>query len=159
MAIEAFLIIALSEEAAKYVFLRLFVYKSRHFDEPYDGIVYAIMISLGFAAIENVMYVMQGGLNVAILRMFTAVPAHACFAILMGFWVGKAKMENKPWLNWVGLFSAVLFHGAYDFFLLSDLVQGQLIGAIISLVLALILSRIAIKAHLKKKSELEYENS
>ncbi|MFY0643316.1 MAG: PrsW family intramembrane metalloprotease [Bacteroidia bacterium] len=157
-AIEAFIVVGFSEELAKYFFLRTYVYKSKHFDEPFDGIVYAVMISLGFAAIENVMYVMQGGMTTAIARMFTAVPAHATFAILMGFWMGKAKMENKAWLNWVGLLSATAFHGAYDFFLLQNLFQGQIAGALASLFIGLVLARIAIKIHLRyKKTHLNQD--
>ncbi len=158
-AIQAFIIVGFSEEFAKYFFLRAFVYKRKEFDEPYDGIVYAVMISMGFAALENVMYVMQGGLNVAILRMFTAVPAHATFAILMGYWVGRAKMENKPYLNWVGLFSAVLFHGLYDFFLLTEMFEGQLIGALLSLIIAVVLSRSAIRIHRRYKLENDIPRS
>ncbi|MDB9883264.1 PrsW family glutamic-type intramembrane protease, partial [Bacteroidia bacterium] len=100
-----------------------------------------------FAAIENVMYVMQGGFAVGVMRMFTAVPAHATFAVLMGYWVGRAKMENKPYLNWLGLGSAVLFHGLYDVFLLSEYVPGQLIGALISLVVGIVFARSAVRIH------------
>ncbi len=148
---QAFIVVGLSEELAKYFFLRKYVFSKPYFDEPYDGIVYAIMISMGFAAIENVMYVMQGGTAVAITRMFTAVPAHASFAVLMGYWVGRAKMENKPQLNWLGLGSAVLFHGLYDFFLLAELFEGQVFGAILSLLIAIVFSRSAIKIHRQYK--------
>lgn len=154
--IQAFIAVALIEESAKYFFLRRYIFKSRHFDEPFDGIVYAVMISLGFAALENVMYVLQGGVDVALLRMFTAVPAHATFAVLMGYWVGKAKMENKPLLNWLGLFSATLFHGAYDFFLLTDLFQGQVIGALLSLLIGILIARSAIKIHLTHKEQIKF---
>jgi RsiW-degrading membrane proteinase PrsW (M82 family) len=104
---------------------------------------------MGFAALENVMYVMQGGLTVGVLRMFTAIPAHAMFAVLMGYWVGRAKMENKPYLNWVGLGSAVIFHGLYDLFLLSNYIPGQLVGALISLVVGILFARSAIRIHSK----------
>lgn len=146
---QAFIVVALSEELAKYFFLRRYVYAKPEFDEPYDGIVYAIMISMGFAAIENVMYVLEGGVGVAVLRMFTAVPARATFAILMGYWVGRAKMENRPELNWLGLGSAVLFHGLYDFFLLSELFEGQVFGAILSLLIGIFFTRSAIQIHRK----------
>ena len=148
--VNAFIIIALSEEFAKYIFLRRFVYRNHHFDEPFDGIIYALMVSMGFAALENVLYVVMAGndgVQVAMLRMFTAVPAHATFAVLMGYWIGRAKMENKPRLDMLGLFSAVLFHGLYDFFLLADLFAGQAIGAFMSLIVGIILSRSAIKIH------------
>ncbi len=153
--VQAFIVIALAEELAKYFFLRRFIFNNKHFDEPFDGIVYAVMISLGFAALENVLYVMNGGIEVALLRMFTAVPAHATFAVLMGYWVGRAKMENKPRLNLLGLFSAVLFHGAYDFFLLTELFPGQVLGALLSLVIGIIFSRSAIKIHLAHKTLAE----
>ncbi len=144
---QAFIVVALSEELAKYFFLRKYVFNRSEFDEPYDGIVYAVMISMGFAAIENVIYVMQGGLAVGVMRMFTAVPAHATFAVLMGYWVGRAKMENKPYLNWLGLSSAVLFHGLYDVFLLSEYVPGQLVGALISLIVGIVFARSAVRIH------------
>jgi RsiW-degrading membrane proteinase PrsW (M82 family) len=150
-AIQAFIVVGLAEELAKYFFLRRYIFHREEFDEPYDGIVYAIMISMGFAGIENILYVMSGGVDVAIGRMFTAVPAHASFAVLMGYWVGRAKMENKPVLNWLGLFSAAFFHGLYDFFLLTELFDGQIIGALVSLVIALVLSRSAIKIHRRFK--------
>lgn len=151
---QAFVVVALSEELAKYFFLRRYIFKNPEFDEPYDGIVYAVMISMGIAAIENVMYVIDGGVGVAVARMFTAVPAHATFAILMGYWVGRAKMENKPQLNWLGLGSAVLFHGLYDFFLLSELFEGQVFGALLSLIIAIVFSRSAIKIHRQYKMPL-----
>lgn len=150
-AIQAFVVIGFVEELAKYFFLRRYVFHREEFDEPYDGIVYAIMIGMGFAGIENILYVASGGVDVAIGRMFTAVPAHASFAVLMGYWVGRAKMENKPYLNWLGLFSAAFFHGLYDFFLLTNLFDGQIIGALAALVIALVLSRSAIKIHRKVK--------
>ncbi len=69
------------------------------------------------------------------------------FGVLMGYWVGRAKMESKPGYNWIGLGSAVLFHGLYDLFLLSEYIPGQFFGAIISLVVCLVLARFAIRIH------------
>jgi RsiW-degrading membrane proteinase PrsW (M82 family) len=145
--LNAFVVIAFSEELAKYMFLKWFAYRSSHFDEPFDGIIYALMVSMGFAALENIMYVLNGGITVALMRMFTAVPAHATFAVLMGYWVGRAKMENKPKLALLGLASAVLFHGLYDFFLLAELFKGQVFGALLSLVIGMIFARSAIRIH------------
>lgn len=89
------IVIALVEEGLKFLVLRFYMYKQREFDEPYDGIMYAVAISLGFAAIENVLYIVDGGLEVAFLRMFTAVPGHAMFAVLMGFYVGLSKFPPE----------------------------------------------------------------
>ena len=89
-AIHAFLLVALIEEFSKFVFLRGVLYRNKNFNEPFDGIVYSVMVGMGFATLENILYVSDGGVGTAILRMFTAVPAHASFAILMGYFLGKA---------------------------------------------------------------------
>ena len=106
------------------------------------------MVSMGFAATENIFYVMESGYETALLRAFTAVPAHATFGILMGFYMGKAKFSNnKSVLNLAGLLLAILFHGAYDFFLFIDFVPGIWVGAFMSLFIGIVLSRKAIKRH------------
>jgi Predicted membrane protein len=109
--------VALAEEFSKYIIVKYYAQPKGAFNEPYDGIMYAVMVSMGFACTENIMYVLRGGTEVAILRAFTAVPAHATFAILMGYYMGKAKFSKQPkLLNLTGLALATLFHGAYDFF-------------------------------------------
>ena len=146
--IKAFFVVGLSEEFSKYIIIRYYSQPNEEYNEPFDGIVYAVMVSMGFAATENIMYVLQGGMEVAIIRAFTAVPAHATFAILMGYFMGKAKFsKNRVLLNLTGLFLAVLFHGAYDFFLFIDFVPGIWIGAFVSLFIGIMLSRRAIRRH------------
>ena len=146
--IQAFFVVALAEEFSKYIIVKYFAQPRKAFNEPYDGIVYAVMVSMGFACTENIMYVLNGGYSTAILRAFTAVPAHATFGILMGYYIGKAKFSNNrfKW-NMAGLFLAVLFHGSYDFFLFINFIPGISIGAFISLIIAVILSRKAMKRH------------
>ena len=146
--IKAFLIVGLTEEFSKYVIVRYFAQPNKAFNEPFDGIVYAVMVSMGFAATENIFYVLEGGYTTALLRAFTAVPAHATFGILMGYYMGKAKfLNNKIMLNISGLLLAILFHGAYDFFLFIDFVPGIWVGAFVSLFIGIVLSRKAIKRH------------
>jgi len=146
--VKAFFIVALIEEFSKYIIVRYFAQPNKAFNEQFDGIVYAVMVSMGFAATENIMYVLQGGMQTALLRAFTAVPAHATFAVLMGFFMGKAKFsKNRRRLNLLGLVLAVLFHGTYDFFLFLEFIPGIWIGAFLSLFIGLILSRKAIKKH------------
>ena len=146
--IKAFFIVALIEEFSKYVIIRFVAQPNKAFNEPYDGIIYAVMVSMGFAATENIVYVINGGYGVALIRAFTAVPAHATFAILMGYLMGKAKFSKNSWqLNLLGLSLAVLFHGAYDFFLFIDFVPGIWVGAFVSLIIGIILSVKAIKIH------------
>lgn len=146
--IKAFFVVGLTEEFSKYIIVRYISQPRRAFNEPFDGIIYAVMVSMGFAATENIMYVLQGGYEVALLRAFTAVPAHATFAILMGYFMGKAKFSNnKVMLNFTGLFLAVVFHGMYDFFLFVDYIPGLWTGAFFSLFIGIFLSRKAIQKH------------
>ncbi len=147
-AVHAFLIVALIEEFSKFVFVRWVLYYNTNFNEPFDGIVYAVMVSMGFATFENVMYAFNEGIGTAIFRMFTAVPAHATFAILMGYYLGKAKFEHKKsYYTYYALGVATLFHGAYDYFLFISFVPGIGLGALASLAVGVWLSRKAIKIH------------
>jgi len=147
-AVNAFVIVALVEEFSKFIFVRGILYRNKNFNEPFDGIVYAVMVSMGFATFENIFYVAEGGISVALTRMFTAVPAHATFGILMGYFLGKAKFEHKKsYYAFHALGIATLFHGAYDYFLFISFVPGIWLGAIASLALGIYLSRKAIKIH------------
>ena len=158
--IQAFFVVALAEEFSKYVIVKYFNQPKKSFNEPYDGIIYAVMVSMGFACTENIMYVLEGGYEVALLRAFTAVPAHATFGILMGYYMGKAKFaKNRFQLNMAGLLLAVLFHGAYDFFLFINFIPGIAIGAFISLIIGIILSRKAIKKHQEDSNFKTLNNS
>lgn len=147
-AVHAFLIVALVEEFSKFIFVRGILYNNSNFNEPFDGIVYSVMVSMGFATFENILYVVEGGLSTALMRMFTAVPAHATFAILMGYYLGKAKFEHKKsYYALHALAVATLFHGAYDYCLFISFVPGIVFGALASLVVGIWLSRKAIRIH------------
>lgn len=145
----AFGVVALSEELAKFFFLRFVMYKKKDFNEPYDGIIYSVMVSMGFATFENIMYVYQSGVGTGILRMFTAVPAHAVFGIAMGYFVGLAKFSehNSNWLALRGLIIAVMLHGAYDFFLFQNNIPALAFLSFLGLVMGVRWSRSAIKLH------------
>lgn len=138
----ALFVVATTEESMKYLVLRLFCYNQKEFDEPYDGIMYGVATAMGFAAIENVIYVMNGGektgLEIGLLRMFTAVPAHAVFGAVMGYFVGKAKFisqqKDATITHIIGLLFAICLHGIYDFFIFYD---AETLG-IISLVLLVV---------------------
>lgn len=146
--VKAFFVVGFTEELSKYLIVLFYSQKHKEFNEPFDGIVYAVMVSMGFAATENILYVLEGGISTAILRAFTAVPAHATFGVLMGYFMGKAKFsKHKIVLNLVGLSLAILFHGAYDFFLFINFIPGVWTGAFISLIVGVILSKKAIKRH------------
>jgi protease PrsW len=147
--LNAFFKVALVEEFSKFFFVRFILFYNKNFNEPYDGIVYAVMVSMGFATLENVMYVYQFGFTTGIMRMFTAVPAHATFAIIMGYFLGKAKFTHRKVLYFsiVSLLAATALHGTYDYLLFISHVPGLWIGAVISLVIIVVLSRKAIRLH------------
>jgi len=146
--IYAFLAIALSEEGAKFFFLRFYAYRKKDFDEPFDGITYAVIISMGFATVENLLYVYDGGgLSTGIHRMFTAVPGHASFAVVMGYYVGLAKFSHKKYLQWVGLALAILLHGIYDACLFLHHYPIMVIGALATVLIGIFYSLRAIKIH------------
>jgi protease PrsW len=149
-AIYAIGVVGFIEELSKFFVLRIIVYKNAEFNEPFDGIVYAVLVSMGFAAVENVFYVFNSttpGIT-ALIRALTAVPAHAVFAILMGFYIGMARFTFKRRrLRYLlqGIFVAVLFHGLYDFFLFQKESIYLSIMALVVLSLAVFLSLRAIK--------------
>jgi protease PrsW len=147
--INAFFLVALVEEFSKFLFVRFILYNNKNFNEPFDGIVYALMVSMGFATLENVLYTFQYGVTTGVLRMFTAVPAHATFGILMGYFLGLAKFTHRRELYYasLALLVATLFHGAYDYFWFINYVPGVWIGAIVSLFVGVILSKKAIGLH------------
>ena len=146
--IKAFVLVALVEEFSKYIIVKYYAQKNKEFNEPFDGIVYAVMVSMGFAALENILYTFQYGFGVGVTRAFTAVPAHAIFGIIMGYFVGKAKFSNKSVkLNLLGLLFATLFHGFYNFFLFIYFIPGIYIGVFVSLLIVVILSKKAIYRH------------
>lgn len=121
-AYNAFVIAASTEEIFKFSALYLLIWKSREFDERFDGIVYAVFISLGFAAVENVMYVYNYGATTGLIRAITAVPAHALFGIVMGYYFALSKFESESTAS--NMFKAlaipVLLHGIYDFMLMAN---------------------------------------
>ncbi len=130
-AYDAFLVAGLVEEGVKYFFVKRYLYRRPEFDERMDGIVYAACVSLGFAFAENVLYGYNNS-TVLLLRAFTAVPMHAAVSGILGYWVGRAKVEGRrsgsagigegadvrpvPAAS-RGLWEAAALHGAYDFFL------------------------------------------
>jgi RsiW-degrading membrane proteinase PrsW (M82 family) len=121
-AYTAFVIAALSEEGMKFGAFLIFFWKNKNYNERFDGIIYAVYIALGFAGVENILYVFSGGYSVGLVRALTAVPAHALFGIVMGFYLGKAKFSQKHmFLNLVlAFFIPFLFHGLYDFLLMAN---------------------------------------
>jgi RsiW-degrading membrane proteinase PrsW (M82 family) len=120
--IGCFLIIGPCEELAKFLAVRLYIYRDREFDEPLDGIVYASAAALGFASLENVFYVTDFSHGLAIrwgllgMRSFLALPGHVIFAATWGYALGRKKF-NPSYRVWPRLLIAAGLHGLYDFLL------------------------------------------
>ncbi|HTL10351.1 MAG TPA: PrsW family glutamic-type intramembrane protease [Chitinophagaceae bacterium] len=166
-AFYAWVVVAASEEASKFAIVKWYAYPKKYFDEPFDGIMYSVMVAMGFATVENISYVQQGGFSTAILRMFLSVPAHAAFGIIMGYYIGLAKFNKEKSFFYLvtGLLLSIFFHGAFDFFLFlqdSNVVreyvsEGLLFcGALASFYLAVRLSLRSIRLH-RELSRLDYE--
>ena len=115
----AFFGAAIPEEIAKFFILWLLMRKNPYFDEKMDGIVYAVCVSLGFAALENIMYLFsneEAYLSVGVARAIFAVPGHFCFGLLMGYYYSLARFYPKtPKKNKVLILAApIIVHGLYD---------------------------------------------
>ena len=119
--------IAFIEEICKWYFVYKISYNHHEFDHIYDAIVYCVFVSLGFAAFENIFYIIDGGFATAFLRAISAVPGHACFAIAMGNYLGLAKvayfihdnnLEKKNLI--LSIVVPTFLHCLYDFCLLTE---------------------------------------
>ena len=112
------------EEGIKYRVLRRRTWNEPNFNYRFDGVVYGVFVSLGFAAVENVMYVLTYGFSTAVVRAIFSIPGHAMFGVVMGAALGQAKwlaahgqgQQAAAFLRRAWLLPAIL-HGAYDFLL------------------------------------------
>lgn len=118
--VESFIEAAIPEELFKFLMLYWVIWRNKNFNEKFDGIVYAVFVSLGFACLENVFYVFENGVAVGLLRAVLSVPAHALFGIIMGYYLSLARFnpENKGSYIFKSLFFSIVAHGIFDFLLL-----------------------------------------
>lgn len=117
----AFIVAGFTEELIKFLILYWIIFKSKQFDQYYDGIVYAVFVSLGFALVENIMYVLQGGIGIAVVRAVLSVPAHGLFGVIMGYFLSLAKFSDIDKIKHKllpALLIPILFHGTFDFILM-----------------------------------------
>ncbi len=155
----AFVVAALVEESIKLFIVRRVAFRKKCFDEIMDGIVYAVVAGMGFACLENILYVLGRGLTVAVLRAFTSIPLHAAVSVMMGYYIGLAKFsENKGErrrLILKGFLLAVFFHGIYDLCIFAVPVWSQFmaLGIVPVLICVIILARRKIKLALRQDLE------
>ena len=143
----SFLMVALPEEICKLLAVMASIYRDPEFDEPMDGIVYAVAASLGFAAVENVIYVVGLGQSAGLIRALLTVPCHAFYGVAMGYQLGTTRFlgaATRARGVLVGLGAATLMHGLYDPLCFSPRYKVQLLVFPLTLVyasLALVLVR------------------
>ena len=153
---KAFVVAALVEEYLKLTVVRLFAYRNRNFDEIMDGVVYTIVASLGFACMENILYVLGGTVWTALTRAVTAIPLHATASGLMGYYLGQAKFAPSPQMERAlinrGLRIAIFVHGAYDFLLFAAPLLGTvlLVGLVPLIIGAFLVLRTRIRSALEE---------
>lgn len=156
--------ISLVEEGCKWFFTTIIGYKNKNFDEAYDIIVYATFVSLGFASIENILYVYNGNLITGILRALTSVPGHVCFGITMGYYLLLSKISkrnNNKKLHiknlTLSIIMPVIEHGLYDFCAFSKNTILMIV-LLISLVVFFIYSHNKLKTLSQITEKVKYNN-
>lgn len=161
LAVAVFIGIALIEEFSKWIFVYIIAWKHREFNHVYDAIVYCVFVSLGFATLENILYVFNAttfvdSLSIALNRMIFSVPGHTFFGVMMGYYLGLAKLtsvhgfKDKSRTNLIlSILIPTIAHGFFDYFLM----LGSNIGFILFLVFVVILFSVAINK-IKRLSEI-----
>ena len=152
LIIYVFIGISLIEELSKWLFVYKISYNNKEFDEFYDIILYSTFVALGFACLENIIYVFNNGFFNGIFRAITAVPGHVFFGIFMGYYLGLAKLnhlnnrDNQSKRNLIlSLIIPILLHGIYDYCLYAFSILEQWIFIIIWLGLIIFMYIYSIK--------------
>jgi len=152
--LENIVVVAGSEEAGKYFVSKKLTWKNPAFNYRFDGIVYCMSASIGFAIVENISYAFSYGFANTIVRALTAVPAHTIFGIMMGHFYGQAKYyydlgdeKTSKRYRRLAYLVPVLLHGAYDVLAGDD----SLIGWLLFIVFVIVMDVIAFK-RVKKDS-------
>jgi len=125
----AFVVAGVTEESGKFLVVRTGIYRSPHFEEPADGLVYAAAAALGFAALENIVYLLNFGWQVILIRGLFSNLAHVLFSSLWGYPLALTKLgmlRNKNWV-WLGLIGAMLAHGIFDFLFFTNTIYTFLV--------------------------------
>ena len=129
---DAFITAGIPEELSKWIIFYWLISKAKDFDQYYDGILYAIFISMGFALFENIGYVFENGMGTAIVRSIISVPGHMLFAVPMGYYLSLSRFESGTSARYhifLSLAIPILLHGTFDFILMySDELNPGLAG-------------------------------
>jgi len=129
----AFLEAGIPEELSKFLIFMMLIWRDKNFDEYFDGIVYATFIGLGFACVENIEYVFSYGFGTGVVRALISVPGHFLFGVLLGYFLSLAKFrpEHRSRFIGLGLLSAMVAHGLFDWLLMiTDVLHPAIAGVI-----------------------------
>jgi len=155
-------LVGINEEFAKLLVLLTVVFPSRHLEDPFDGILYAAVVSVGFATMENFFYLDQFGVAVVVTRTVITIPAHAFMSVPMGYFAAKSRLvldahkEKKcryflpVIIVFQGWFSSSFLHGLYDFFLSLKMEREAYLLIVIMGVISLWLGKLALRVSKKK---------
>lgn len=167
--LEYVIVVGLSEEGFKYLLLKFATWKNPNFNCTFDGVVYAVCVSLGFALWENIGYVGMYGLSTALVRAVTAVPGHACFGVFMGIFYGLAKKyqnlgvpSQAEHYRKLAVIVPVIIHGAYDFIATMESSLGGLIFIpfiVVMFIIARSLMKDAAKNDTYISNDIEYTDN
>lgn len=132
---DSFITAGIPEELCKFLVFMIFIWRDKNFDEYFDGIVYASFISLGFAAVENILYVVPGGIGTGIVRALISVPGHFLFGVILGYYLSLAKFNSEKRGRYIiiGLLLAMAAHGLFDWLLMFSDRMGDFISVLIYL--------------------------
>ena len=157
----AFLVAAIPEESFKLLALWLVLRKNPFFDEHFDGIVYAVCVGLGFAALENIIYLfdnIENWMSIAFVRSLMAVPGHYAFAILMGYYYSKYHfVDHSRKTASLILIAPVLVHGLYDALLMTSMVN-QILGGICFIITIVLVCKLHVYARKKVMAMVDTDN-
>lgn len=119
----SFIVAGTVEELVKFIFLITFLFMEKNFDEELDGIIYSVFLCLGFATVENIIYLVDETTffyELGIVRGFISVSAHIMFAINMGYYISKYKFLKRKYYLFLAIFVSILLHGCFDFILMIE---------------------------------------
>jgi protease PrsW len=121
--LNAYVSSGLLEEFFKWFILMVAIFQHYHFNDPYDGIIYGASVSLGFATVENILFLLANGVEYAFGRALMPVSSHALFGVMMGYYLGKAKFsirdQRHKWLL-ISILVPLTLHGTYNYIFLSE---------------------------------------
>ena len=148
LLLENFLVVGVSEEICKYTAGRLTTWKSPEFNYRFDGIVYMVSSAIGFAALENVLYVFSSGFRTGVFRAILSIPLHVICGMFLGYYYGEGKYllmhgDKAGSRNafWKGLFIAVMIHGAYDFLASLETITALVLFVVLVIVVDIVAFR------------------